>query len=152
MAPRLLLLAAICAPLAGCGYDDRHDDRLRAAGPHPSLEALLKVADADAGGHKFAQCAACHSIIEGASDRDGPNLFGVYGKAMGQNRARFGYTAALASAGETAGRHWDAATLDAWMVNPAAVVPGTKMVFPGVPEPLDRADIIAYLRSQAPTD
>jgi cytochrome c len=140
---RASLLLALAA-LAGCGGDDQHDERLRAAGPRRSLGALLKVADVDAGARKFGQCTACHSILEGAGDRDGPNLFGVYGKGMGQNSARFGYTAALASAGG----HWDAPTLDAWLVKPSAVVPGTKMQFAGVPDALDRADIIAYLRTQ----
>lgn len=133
------------ALLAGCGSDDRHDERLRAAGPDPSLAALMQVADARAGEAKFGQCFACHRISPGAPDLGGPNLYGVYGRPMGQNSPRFGYTAALRDAG---GR-WDDATLDAWIADPKAVVPGTNMQFGGVPDRLDRADIIAYLRSQS---
>ncbi len=142
----LPLMLAAAAMLGGCG-DDRHEERLKAAGPHPTLESLMKVASADAGARKFRQCASCHSVMEGAMDRGGPNLFGVFGKTFGTNRTRYGYTAALTRAD----RQWDERTLDAWMANPAALVPGTAMQFGGVPDPLDRADLIAYLRTQAPT-
>jgi len=138
--PALALTAL--ALLAGCGSNDRHAERLHAAGPNPSLEALLRVADAKIGARKFGQCFACHRNSPGAPDLGGPNLHGVYGQPMGQNSARFSYTAALR---EARGK-WDAATLDAWIANPRAVVPGTNMQFSGVADPLDRADIIAYLR------
>lgn len=142
--PRPVLALIALALLAGCGGNDRHDERLRAAGPNPSLPALLKVADPQIGERKFDQCYACHRASPGAPDLGGPNLYGVYGRPMGQNSARFSYTAALRDAG---GR-WDAATLDAWIAHPKAVVPGTNMQFDGVPDPLDRADIIAYLQSR----
>ncbi|WP_159982531.1 MULTISPECIES: cytochrome c family protein [unclassified Novosphingobium] len=118
---------------------------MRAAGPNPSVEALLKVADVDAGARKFRTCAACHTITQGASDRGGPNLYGVFGKVPGQNSARYGYTAALRNAGGI----WDVRRLDAWLADPKKVIPGTNMQFAGVPDPLDRADLIAYLRSQS---
>ena len=136
-----LLLATT---LIGCG-DDSHDQRLRAAGPNPTLEALLNVADVDAGARKFGRCAACHTIGKGAPDTGGPNLHGVFGQALGQHSPRYGYTAALTAAGGT----WNARTLDAWIANPQKLIPGTKMQVAGVADPLDRADIIAYLRSQS---
>ncbi|MBB4859310.1 cytochrome c [Novosphingobium chloroacetimidivorans] len=104
----------------------------------------MRVADADAGARKFGVCAACHRVANGAPDAGGPNLHGVFGRQMGTNSRRFGYTAALIGAG---GR-WDSAMLDAWIADPRKVVPGTSMLFVGVPDPLDRADIIAYLRRQ----
>ncbi|HEX7856714.1 MAG TPA: c-type cytochrome [Sphingobium sp.] len=134
----------MAAILLGC-TDDRHDERLRAAGPEPALEALLTVADAKAGARKFGRCAACHSIAEGAPDLGGPNLFGIYDQPMGQKSQRFGYTAAL----RNAGGKWDGATLDAWIANPKRVIPGTNMQFTGITDRLDRADIIAYLRTQS---
>ncbi|WP_420143878.1 c-type cytochrome [Sphingobium sp.] len=137
-----VLFALLC--LSACA-DDRREERLRAAGPDPSLEALLKVADADIGARKFGICAGCHKAGKGAPDFGGPNLYGVFGQRMGQNSSRFGYTAALVQAG---GR-WDAPTLDAWIANPRQVVPGTNMQFMGLADPLDRADIIAYLRRQS---
>ncbi|WP_243652753.1 c-type cytochrome [Novosphingobium sp. PhB165] len=142
---RLASIVLLALGLGGCG-DDHREERLRAAGPHPSLDALMKVADADVGARKFRQCAACHSIIEGASDRGGPNLYGVFGKPIASNSPRYGYTAALSSHGGT----WDERTLNAWIANPMKMVPGTTMQFAGVEDPLTRADLIAYLRSQTP--
>ena len=43
---------------------------------------------------------------------------------------------------------WDAATLDRWLENPGALVPGTTMGF-RVSAAQDRADIIAYLRDRS---
>ena len=137
-------VAAAILLLSACG-DDRREERLRAAGPNPSLDALLKVADADAGARKFGVCAGCHKASKGAPDFGGPNLYGVFGQPMGQHSGRFGYTAALVEAG---GR-WDAQTLDAWIANPRKLVPGTNMQFAGIGDPLDRADIIAFLKRQS---
>lgn len=143
---RISVYACLWLLLAlGACSDDRHDERLLAAGPDRSVEALMKVADVDAGARKFRTCAACHTITPGASDRGGPNLYGVFGQPPGQNSRRYGYTAALRGAGGI----WDVRRLDAWLADPRKVVPGTTMQFAGVPDPLDRADLIAYLRSQS---
>ncbi len=141
---RFAALAALLL-LAGCG-DAGRDARLAKAGPNPTLARLMAVADPEAGARKFGRCAACHRDNPGAPDLGGPNLYDIYGKPMGTSSARFSYTAALRNAGGT----WDDATLDAWIANPRAVVPGTNMQFAGMSDRLDRADIIAYLKSRAP--
>lgn len=138
------LLSSLIVVLSACA-DDRHDERMQRAGAHPTIDALMKVADADMGARKFGVCAGCHKASRDAPDFGGPNLYGVYGHPMGRNSSRFGYTAAMSEAG---GR-WDARTLDAWIANPRKLVPGTSMQFAGVADPLDRADIIAYLKRQS---
>jgi len=138
----LLFLGALLA-LAGC-TDEQHEARRRKAGPNPGLAQLLAVADAGAGRKRFGQCLACHTIAPGGPDMAGPNLHGVYERPIGKGRASYGYSAALRDHGGV----WDAATLDAWMKNPQAVVRGTAMVYSGVADPLDRADIIAFLREE----
>jgi cytochrome c len=45
------------------------------------------------------------------------------------------------------GRVWDEATLDRFLANPRGVVPGTRMGFAGIPDPDERADLIAYLKA-----
>lgn len=131
--------------LAGCGGDDAHRvARLRAAGPNPDLSALLRVADADAGRHAFGQCAACHTIGQGRQALAGPNLYGVMGRIVASD-ARFGYTQAL----KDHGGRWDDVRMDAWLAAPSRVVPGTRMAFAGVRDPLERADLIAYLRVES---
>ena len=37
--------------------------------------------------------------------------------------------------------------MDRWLTNPARVAPGTTMGFPGIADPLERADVIAYLQT-----
>ncbi|KTT72443.1 c-type cytochrome [Sphingomonas endophytica] len=139
---RVIVLAALLA--AGCSRDDSAERRAR-LGPNPGFAQLMRVADAEAGARRFGQCAACHSIAAGGQDRNGPNLHGVYGAKIGQNSARFGYTEALQAQAGT----WDAARLDRWLADPRGMVPGTSMAFPGVRDPLDRADLIAYLKTQS---
>ena len=42
---------------------------------------------------------------------------------------------------------WDADKLNLWLFKPQGFAKGTKMTFPGLPKPQDRADVIAYLES-----
>ncbi len=139
-------LVAVALLLGGCGAgDDDRAARLRAAGSNPSLDALLRVASADAGERAFGQCKQCHTIGQGGPALAGPNLHDIIGRPVAAD-PRFGYSQALIDHG---GR-WDAATMDRWLANPARVVPGTRMLFGGIADPLTRADIIAYLRSTGP--
>ena len=96
--------------------------------------------DAAAGGMAFQQCAECHS--PGNSDGNGPGLKGVVGRRAGA-KAGFIYSPAMAKAKIT----WDAATLEAFLANPRAVVPGTTMAWPGDEDAKERADLIAYLKT-----
>jgi len=38
-------------------------------------------------------------------------------------------------------------TLDAWLANPRAFIPKSRMTFPGIEDAKTRADLIAFLRS-----
>ncbi|MBN3536437.1 c-type cytochrome [Sphingomonas pseudosanguinis] len=129
--------------LAGCGDGDRAA-RLKAAGPNPSLDALMRVADADAGARTFGQCLACHTIGKGELDRAGPNLHGIMGKPVAGGSDRFGYTGAL----KTVGGVWNRPTMDRWLTSPQRFAPGTRMTFAGLSDPLARADVIAYLERE----
>jgi cytochrome c len=84
----------------------------------------------------YQACQACHSI----DDNDlGPKHRGLVGRRAG-SVADYNYSLALKNSGLT----WDPATLDHWLSNPSALVPGTKMYFT-IPDAQARADIIAYL-------
>lgn len=140
---RLAMVALLL--LAGCGGGDAdRAGRLRSVGPNPDLAALLRVANVDAGRRAFGQCAACHTIGAGGQSLAGPNLHAMMGRAVASN-PRFGYTQALIDHG---GR-WNAARMDARLAAPAGVVPGTRMAFAGVRDPMERADLIAYLQSES---
>ncbi len=94
----------------------------------------------------FQRCTACHTIGRDATDTDGPNLYGVMGGPIGERRPRFSYTAGL----KALGGNWDATRMDRWLTNPRRMVPGTTMAFAGIPDPKDRAAVIAYLATQGP--
>src|SRR5580700_5671170 len=84
----------------------------------------------------YQACQACHSI----DDNDlGPKHRGVVGRRAG-SVADYNYSMALKNSGLT----WDPTTLDRWLSNPSALVPGTKMYFT-IADAQSRADIIAYL-------
>jgi cytochrome c len=101
--------------------------------------------DADAGKQVFKKCHACHNVGEGAKNAVGPILNGIVGRKAGSVEG-YNYSDANKSSGIT----WDAATLDVYLTNPKAKVPGTKMAFPGLPADKDRADVIAYLSTFGP--
>ena len=85
-----------------------------------------------------ASCGGCHSID---ANRIGPRHKGVFGREAGTQEG-YNYSSALAAADIT----WDAASLDEWLTNPRAMVPGTKMAA-RVSNAERRADIIAYLET-----
>ena len=98
------------------------------------------AADAKNGQAVFSRCMACHTDKKGAPNGVGPNLFGVMGRKAGA-KPDFSYSAAMKGAGFT----WTPQKLDAYIAHPAEVVPGNHMAFAGIPDPKQRADLIAYL-------
>ena len=87
-----------------------------------------------------SRCGACHSLD---ANRVGPAHRGVYGRTAG-TAANFSYSTAVKNSGVV----WQENTLDAWLTNPQALIPGQRMNF-RVATAEDRADIIAYLREQS---
>jgi cytochrome c len=97
--------------------------------------------DAAAGEKVFAQCRACHQIGETAKNAVGPILNGVIGRKAG-SIAGFSYSDANKNSGIT----WDEATFRDYIKDPKAKIPGTKMIFPGVKDPKQIDDLVAYLK------
>jgi cytochrome c len=91
----------------------------------------------------FLRCASCHDASTGASAKIGPNLHAIVGRQVA-SVAGYKYSAALKSQNFV----WDTAHLDAWLMNPNALAPGTAMAFAGIPEAADRQAIISYLETQ----
>ncbi|MDO9711426.1 c-type cytochrome [Paracraurococcus lichenis] len=113
-----------------------------------ALLLLLPVAgraagDAEAGKTAFnRRCAVCHSVAEG-QNKVGPSLHGVVGRASG-SVAGFNYSPAMKSAGKT----WDEASIDTYLQDPKAYVPGNRMILAGIKDEAERQNIIAYLDTQ----
>jgi cytochrome c len=101
--------------------------------------------DAAAGEKVFAKCKICHQIGEGAKNMVGPVLNGVVGRKAG-SYPDYHYSDANKSSGIT----WDEATLKEYLKDPKAKVPGTKMVFPGLPSEQDIDNVVAYLKQFGP--
>lgn len=128
IAPALLAATA----LAGCGTPN---NEASAPVETPSTATASSAPDA------FAMCSACHATTLGAPPGLGPNLNGVYGRKAG-TLVGYVYSAELKAYGKT----WDDETLDQWIKNPMATVPGTRMSYAGQTDPAKRKAIIAYLK------
>ena len=103
---------------------------------------LAHAQDATAGEKVFkSQCSICHAVAAG-KNMVGPSMSGIVGRKAG-TVAGFRYTDANKNSGLT----WDSATLDRYLTNPRAAVPGTTMAYAGVKADQQRADLIAYLAS-----
>ena len=96
-----------------------------------------------AGEQIFKRCTACHTTEEGGRNRVGPNLWGVIGSTSGTRETGYNYSRSLREAEVT----WADDTLDQFLENPRGFVKGTRMGFPGLKQPQEREDVIAYLKT-----
>ncbi len=101
--------------------------------------------DAAAGEKVFAQCRVCHQIGPNAKNMVGPNLTGVVGRPAGTFP---GYN--YSDANKKSGLTWNEETLTKYLKKPQALVPGTKMTFPGLSSDDAINNVIAYLKTFSP--
>ena len=85
-------------------------------------------------------CPACHGVTKEDNAKVGPNLVGVVGRKAGTTQSLLGPSENLKKYGVI----WNTETLDEFLTNPSAKVPGTAMIGMLV-DPQQRADVIAYL-------
>jgi len=97
--------------------------------------------DAAAGENSFKKCLPCHSVGTDAKNKVGPVLNGLEGRKSGSVDG-YNYT----DANKNSGIAWDEATFKEYITNPRAKVPGTKMVFAGISNENERANLWAYLK------
>ena len=128
------LAYSVAGAETGAGHDTA-----TTADTEPAYAEVAATADAALGEKVYGKCKQCHKID--GKDGVGPHLNGV----VGRNHAAiagFKYSdAMLARAAEP----WTEEAIYAFLKNPKAVLPGTKMGFGGIPKPADRANLIAYL-------
>lgn len=111
------------------------------AGLAPLAPATGAAGDVTAGRKLFASCANCHAVGLSARHGFGPHLNALAGRQAG-SLAGYAYSPAMKAAGLV----WNQATLTAYLRDPGAVVPGTKMRYWGLGIDEGKvADLLAYL-------
>jgi cytochrome c len=110
-----------------------------------ALQETAIAQDVAAGEKVFVKCKICHQVGESAKNAVGPVLNGIVGRKAGSVEG-YNYTPANKNSGLT----WDEATLKEYLKNPRAKIPGTKMVFSGLPNEADIDNLIAFLKQFGP--
>ena len=114
---------------------------LAAIVPSVTAAPAMSAADPEKGARAFQACASCHSL---KPDRNmtGPSLAGVWEREAGTLRSFERYSPTLKASNIV----WNEKSLDAWLKSPKDVVPNNRMIFPGIPDARQRADLIAFLK------
>ena len=106
-----------------------------------ATQAFAQAGNAVRGERVFnQQCKTCHSLEEGPS-LTGPTLHGMFGRKAG-TAAGFEFSPEMIKSGIV----WDETTLAEYSRDPKAKVPDTKMVFNGIKQAGQLADLVAYLK------
>lgn len=105
--------------------------------PAPAAPPAM-VGHAKAGQAVYERCLACHAL---AYDRTGPHHCGLFGRRAGSVPG-FAYSNAMKRSRIV----WNEKTLNLFLADPLKTVPGTSMGYAGVKDPVERADLVAYLK------
>ena len=95
---------------------------------------------------QFKKCKSCHTVSKSGKHKIGPALWDIVGRKMASFKT-YKYSKAL----KTKDRTWGYEELNAFLANPKNFIKGTKMVFSGIKNTKDRANLILYLRSLSAT-
>ena len=109
------------------------------------IEVYLAKADPAKGQQIFNKCMACHNADKGGANQLGPNLWGILGAGIAEDRNGFAFSDALKKVGGT----WNWDNLSKWLTSPRTFAPGTKMTFAGLGDPQERADVEAFLNTKS---
>jgi cytochrome c len=111
-----------------------------AAGALFAVPGIAPAQDLAAGETSFRKCQACHAVGVGAKNKLGPELNGLVGRQAGSTEG-YQYSPAVKNAGFA----WDLTSFNAFIANPRGKIPGNKMVFAGIKDETEIANLWAYL-------
>jgi len=113
------------------------------------FSAIAEDGDASRGARVFQYCFSCHSVDPNEqTPLEGPSLYRILGRPTA-SLPGFNYSDAMKKRG-AAGLKWDTPTLNAYIADPQAIVPGTRMSAAPLRDDQARADLIAYLAKSGP--
>jgi cytochrome c len=115
----------------------------QAACPASPPAAASRAAALEQGRRAFLKCRACHTLAEGEKNLVGPNLWNLFTRAP-LGATGFSYSPAFTKAAHS----WTPETLDAFIEKPSKYIAGTRMVFAGIPDAEQRANLIAWLAQE----
>ena len=110
-----------------------------------ALIGPAQAQDAAAGEQSFKKCLPCHSIGPGAKNKVGPELNGLDGRHSG-TAPGYSYSEANKKSGIT----WNKENFLKYITDPRAMIPGTKMIFPGIKNEKERENLWAYVSQFGP--
>ncbi len=146
------LLSASALMLTGCGGDSGSASKptpqprsTPAPAPisAPTPTSTQAISPMERGAKMFKRCKSCHTLEDGGRHKVGPNLYNVYGSKSG-SKDGFAYSKAITSADII----WNDETLDAYIENPRAYIPGNRMSYVGLRKAPDREALFVYLKAQ----
>lgn len=138
---KLAILMGLGAGLAIPSLPAMAEDAASASGAAAAAPAEAAAGDPKKGKRIFARCLSCHILTETGPKKQGPTLYGLFGRTAGTLEG-YTYSKAMTESGIV----WEDTTIDAYMADPKGYVPGNKMAFVGVKKAKQRADLIAYLK------
>jgi cytochrome c len=105
----------------------------------PSTPGAADAGALQRGQQIYTRCAACHAIDY---NRTGPQHCGLFGRRAGTAAGFENYSKAMRESKIV----WNATSLDHFLQSPMQAVPGTAMGYAGITDPVERADLIAWLQ------
>ena len=105
-----------------------------------AASAPALAGDPTAGAQVFKKCQACHAVGEGAKNKVGPELNGLFGRPAG-SVPDYAYS----DANKNSGIVWSHEIFAEYIKNPRGYLPGTKMSFAGLKKEKEIEDVTAYL-------
>ena len=107
-----------------------------------NIEERLALSDLEKGRKFTKKCIACHSFENDDKNKIGPNLYGIFNRKIASVE-NFTYSKIL----KNMDNEWNALNLDNFLTDPKKWAPGTKMIFVGIKDSQDRANVIKYMQT-----